>query len=47
MDIGQNTTLRYGDMPKELIQLLIVANGELEMTWDDSSLLVVASSVAS
>jgi hypothetical protein len=47
VDVGENTTLGDGDVAKKLVQLLIVADGELKMTGDDTSLLVVASSVAS
>lgn len=47
MNVGQNTTLCDSDVSQQLVQLLIVADGELEMTGDDTSLLVVASSVAS
>jgi hypothetical protein len=34
-------------MSEKLVQLLIVSDGELEMTWDDTSLLVVTGGVAS
>lgn len=34
-------------MSEELVQLLIVADGELQMTRDDTGLLVVTSGVAS
>ena len=47
MDVGQDTTLRDGDVAEQLVQLLIVANGELEMTRDNAGLLVVARGVAS
>jgi hypothetical protein len=47
VDVGQNTTLGDGDVAEKLVQLLIVADGELEVTGDDTGLLVVASSVAS
>lgn len=47
MDVGQNTTLGDGDVSEQLVQLLIVADGELQVTGDDTGLLVVASSVAS
>lgn len=46
VDVGENTTLGDGDVAKKLVQLLIVADGKLKMTRDDTSLLVVASSVA-
>ena len=45
VDVGQNTTLCNGDVTEELVQFLIVADGELQMTGDDTSLLVVASGV--
>lgn len=47
MNVGKDTTLGDGDVPKELVQLLIVADGELEVAGNDTSLLVVASGVAS
>lgn len=47
MDVGQDTTLGDGDVTEQLVQLLIVSDGELQMTWDDTGLLVVARSVAS
>lgn len=47
VDVGQNTTLCDGDVSQQLVQLLIVSDGELEMTGDDTGLLVVTSSVAS
>jgi hypothetical protein len=47
MNVGQDTTLRNGDMSEKLVQFLIVADGELEMTGDDTSLLVVSGGVAS
>ena len=45
MDVGKDTTLGDGDMAKELIQLLVVTDSELEMTRDDTGLLVVTSCV--
>jgi len=35
-----------GDVSKELVQFLIVADGELEMTGNDTGLLVVTSGVS-
>jgi hypothetical protein len=46
MDVWQDTTLGNGDVSEQLVQLLIVTDGELQVTWDDSRLLVVASSVS-
>lgn len=45
VDVGQNTALGDGDVAEELVQLFIVADGELEMARNDTGLLVVASSV--
>lgn len=36
-----------GNVSEQLVQLLIVSDGELEMSGDDTSLLVVAGSVTS
>lgn len=47
VDIWQDTTLCDCDMAKELIQFLVIADGELEMTWDDTGLLVVTGGIAS
>ena len=47
VDVGENTTLGDGDVAKKLVQLLIVADGELEVTGDDTGLLVVTGGVAS
>jgi hypothetical protein len=46
VDIRQDTTLGYGDMAQELVQLFVIADGELEMTGDDTGLLVVTRSIA-
>lgn len=47
VNVGEDTTLGDGDVAEELVQLLIVADGELKVTRDDTGLLVVASGVAS
>jgi hypothetical protein len=47
MDVGEDTALGDGDVAEQLVQLLIVADGELQMTRDDTRLLVVAGGVAS
>ena len=46
MDVGQDTTLGDGDVGQELVQLLIIADGELQVTGDDTSLLVVTGGVS-
>jgi hypothetical protein len=47
VDVGEHTTLGNGDVTQELVQLLIVSDGELKMTRDDTGLLVVTSGVTS
>ena len=47
MNVWQDTTLRNCNVAQKLVQLLIVADGELEMTRDDTGLLVVTGGVAS
>ena len=47
MDIGQDTALGDCDVAEKLVQFLVVADGQLEMTWDDTGLLVVAGGIAS
>ena len=47
VDVGENTTLSNCDTTQQLVQLLIVSDGELEMTGNDTGLLVVTGSVAS
>lgn len=47
MNVGQDTTLGDGDVTQELVQLLIVPDGELQVAGDDTCLLVVTGGVAS
>ena len=47
MNIGNHTTRGNCDVRKELIQFLIVANGQLNMTGNDTLSLVVARGVTS
>jgi hypothetical protein len=47
MNVWQDTTLCNCDMAEQLVQLLIVSDGELEMTGDNTGLLVVTSGIAS
>lgn len=47
LDVGQHATLGDGHSTQQLVQLLIIAHGQLKVTRDNTSLLVVASSVAS
>ena len=47
MDVGKNTALSNGDVTQELVQLLVVANGQLQVAGNNTGLLVVASRIAS
>lgn len=39
--------MRDGDVTQKLVQLLVIPDGELKVTGDDTGLLVVAGGVAS
>ena len=45
MNVGEDTTLGDGDVSEQLVQLLVVPDGELKVTGDDTGLLVVTGSV--
>ena len=45
LDVREDTTLGNGNTREELVQLLVIANGKLEVTGDDPGLLVVPGSV--
>ncbi len=45
MNVGEDTALSDGDVAEELVQLLIVADSELKMTRNDTSLLIVTGGV--
>jgi len=47
LDVGEDTTLGNGHAREQLVQLLIVADGQLEVAGDDPGLLVVPGGVAS
>ena len=45
LDVGQDTSLGDGDTGEQLVQLLVVPDGQLEMTGDYPGLLVVSGGV--
>merc|ERR1711875_131891 len=47
LDVGEYTTLGNGDTGEEFVQFFVIADGELEMSGDDSGFLVVTGSIAS
>ena len=47
LDVREDTSLSDGDSSKQLVQLFVVTDGQLEVTGDDPSLLVVTGGVTS
>ena len=47
LDVRQDTSLGNGDSSKKFVQLLVISDSQLQMSWDDSGLLVVTGSIAS
>ena len=47
LNIGEDSALGDGDSGEQPVQLLVVPDGQLEVTGDDPGLLVVTGSVAS
>ena len=45
MDVGQNSSLSDGHAGQQLVQLLVVTDGQLQMAGVDSALLVVSGGV--
>lgn len=46
VDLGEDTTRGNSDLTEELVQLIVRADGKLEVTGRDGLLLVVSSSVS-
>lgn len=46
MDVGKNTSVGDGGLVHQLVELLIVADGELDVAGDNSGLLVVLGGVS-
>ena len=47
MDVRKDTTRCDGDSSEQLVQLLIIADGELDVTRNDTLLLLVTGCVTS
>ena len=47
MDVGENTAGGDGDATEQLVELLIVLDGQGDVAGDDAGLLVVTGGVAS
>ena len=46
LDVRQYTTLSDGHTGEELVQFLVITDGQLQVTGDDPGLLVVTGSIA-
>jgi len=46
LDVGKDAALGDGDAGEQLVQFLVVADGQLQVAGDDARLLVVAGSVS-
>ena len=46
MNVGKDSALRDGDAGQDLVQLLVVADAQLDVAWNDAALLVVPGGVA-
>lgn len=46
LDVGEDTSLGNGHSGEKFVQLLVVADGQLQVTGDDSRLLVVTGGVS-
>lgn len=47
LDVGKDSSLRDGDSGEKFVQFLVIPDSQLEVSWNDSSLLVVTGSIAS
>ena len=47
LDVGEYTTLGNGHTRQKFVQLLVITDGQLKMSWDDPGLLVVTGSISS
>ena len=47
VDVGENTAGSNSGVAEESVEFLIVADGQLDVSWDDSGLLVVLGGVSS
>ena len=47
VDVGEDTTRGDGDAAEQLVQLLVVADGQLQVAGDDAATLVVTGGIAS
>ena len=46
LNVGEHTALRNCNSLQQFVQLFVVSDGELQVSWDDSRLLVVSGCIA-
>ena len=46
LDVGKYTTLGDGHTGEKFVQFLVIADGQLKVSWDDPGLLVVTGSIS-
>ena len=46
MNVGKDSALSDGDTGQDLVQLLVVADAQLDVAWNDAGLVVVPGGVA-
>ena len=46
MNVGKHAAARNSHLIEKLVKLFIVANGELDVSWDDPRLFVVSCGIA-
>ena len=46
MDVGQHTTSSDGHTAEQFVELFVIADGKLQVAWDNPLALVVTSSVS-
>jgi hypothetical protein len=47
VNVGHDAAPGDGDVSKQLVQFLVVANSQLDMSWNDASSFVVTGSITS
>ena len=47
LDVGEDTSLSNGDSSQELVQFFVITDSQLQVTGDDTGLLVVPGGITS
>ena len=46
-NVGEDTSFSNGGVPEEFVQFFVISNGQKNMSWDNSGLLVVLGGISS